>query len=234
MQKQRQHSINDAIFFPEIWSDDQRVPSVNGVHDPGEWLMYHESQTYERIRSLDLGDGDWEVVHNEGHRATLSLLEGVLLHHALNHEIYIRQNETRSHRTDAPDIVQDPVIPEARVEGDLHVTGNLTVDGNATVGGSATVGTNLSVGQSASIGANLSVAQDATVVGLMEAGEGVSSRGYASETRGEPTTQELAAGKRMLYVSDGTDGFVEGDLITARNDAGVIKSQAIGLKANDV
>ena len=230
--KDYQHSINDAIFFPMFWSKDQEVPSIE-QHDPEEWLYYHKSETYQRIRSMEFGDGDWEVAHNEGHRATLSLLEGVLLHHALNHEIYIREEETRLSRTDAPDIVQDPVIPEARVEGDLHVEGDLTVDGNASIGGSAEVGTDLTVGQSASVGTNLSVAEDATVEGLMDVGEGVSSLGYASDTRPEPTVDELEDGKRMLYVSDGTDDYEAGDLVSARNDAGTIVSQPIGLVADD-
>ncbi|MDS0280300.1 hypothetical protein NDI85_21175 [Halomicroarcula sp. S1AR25-4] len=51
--------------------------------------------------------------------------------------------------------------------------------------------------------------------------------------RGAPTTDDLAAGERMVYTSDGSDGNAAGDLVSARNDSGAIVSQVIAAAADD-
>lgn len=51
--------------------------------------------------------------------------------------------------------------------------------------------------------------------------------------RGAPSTDELASGERMLYVSDGEDDFNAGELVAARNNDGTITSQAVAANTDD-
>ena len=62
--RHRQHSLNDAIFFPRVFFDDDEIPKVagdGGVQDL-EYLMYHESGTWFRIGE----EGVFEVQHRDG------------------------------------------------------------------------------------------------------------------------------------------------------------------------
>ena len=51
--------------------------------------------------------------------------------------------------------------------------------------------------------------------------------------RGAPTADDLAPGERMVYTSDGSDSHAAGDLVSARNDGGVIVSQVMAAAADD-
>ena len=54
----RQFSQIDALFFPQIWYDNQEVPD----HEEGEWLIYHPSDTFLSINP----DGDIHYQHENG------------------------------------------------------------------------------------------------------------------------------------------------------------------------
>lgn len=56
--KHRQHSFQDAVFFPRIWFDTQTVPD----HQPGEYLLAHESGSLFHI----LPNGAIRLVHQSG------------------------------------------------------------------------------------------------------------------------------------------------------------------------
>lgn len=62
--KHRQHSFEDSVFFPRIWFDDDAVPQ----HDPGEYLLQHESGSGIRIRE----NGDIVLEHKSGTTRTLT------------------------------------------------------------------------------------------------------------------------------------------------------------------
>lgn len=59
------------------------------------------------------------------------------------------------------------------------------------------------------------------------------ANGDVFQQRGAPTTDELADGERMVYVSDGSDGNATGDLVSARNNGGSIVDQVIGAASSD-
>lgn len=59
------------------------------------------------------------------------------------------------------------------------------------------------------------------------------ANGDVYQPRGAVTTNELADGERMVYVSDGSDGNSAGDLVSARNNAGAIVSQVIAAASGD-
>lgn len=56
--KQRQHDLDDAVFCPRIWFDEDDVPP----HDPGDYLISHESGTLMWIKE----DGTYHVDHPSG------------------------------------------------------------------------------------------------------------------------------------------------------------------------
>lgn len=59
------------------------------------------------------------------------------------------------------------------------------------------------------------------------------ANGDVYQQRGAPTTDELADGERMLYVSDGSDGNSAGDLVSARNNGGSIVAQVVAAASGD-
>lgn len=65
-------------------------------------------------------------------------------------------------------------------------------------------------------------------------GDGIRhANGVGYTQRGAPTTSDLNAGERMIYVSDGSDAHTAGDLVSARNQGGTIIDQVIADGAND-
>lgn len=61
---------------------------------------------------------------------------------------------------------------------------------------------------------------------------GVTAPEVTVETqRGDPTTDELAAGESLLYLSDGSTGAA-GDLVRAHNDGGTILTQVVAALAD--
>lgn len=58
VEKHRQHSFQDAIFFPQVFFDSDTIPS----HEPGEYLLAHPSGSLFRI----LPNGAIQLEHQSG------------------------------------------------------------------------------------------------------------------------------------------------------------------------
>lgn len=63
---------------------------------------------------------------------------------------------------------------------------------------------------------------------VQSSGQSPAVEGTVHFPRGEPTTDDIAAGEVMTYTSDGTDGNDLGDLVYAINQGGNVKTQIIG------
>jgi hypothetical protein len=51
--------------------------------------------------------------------------------------------------------------------------------------------------------------------------------------RAEPTTDELADGEVMMYVSDGSGGGAAGDFVVARNTSGTVNVAVLAIAGTD-
>lgn len=98
--KQRQHSIEDAIFFPRIHFDPDEIPIVEtlleGMVGPtgfnlGEYLMWHPSDSWWRITDPESG-GNIDIVHNGDHYIHMSDEVGIRIRHASGHQLHISES----------------------------------------------------------------------------------------------------------------------------------------------
>lgn len=143
IEKQRKHSVQDAMFFPRPWFDGDEVPD----HEVGERLVYHESGTFFSIKP----NGNTVIQHVDGNRMRLDPNEGVIETEDQTRQIGVREDgvEARVERPDgeevllraqdnrvritAPDVRADHVT-DPQVEISVDENGVATLDGITEVG----------------------------------------------------------------------------------------------------
>jgi len=143
VEKQRRHSVQDAMFLPRLWFDEYEVPD----HEEGERLVFHESETFFSIKP----NGNTLIQHVDGKRLRLNPDEGVVETADKTRQIGVRENgvEARVERPDgdvvnlkaeetgltitSPDVTADYVNePETHIS--VEETGEAVLDGITDVG----------------------------------------------------------------------------------------------------
>lgn len=99
LEKQRRHSVQDAMFMPRVWLDDYEVPD----HEEGERLVFHESGTFFSIKP----NGNTVIQHVDGNRMRLDPDEGIIETSDSARQIGVREDgvEARVQRNDGEEIL---------------------------------------------------------------------------------------------------------------------------------